>query len=320
MLGTEARVECGESDYETSDGDVYLSETDEKEDMRRKRIRKVVYDPRTEPKHLKLELGMRFANGLQARQAIKENAIEDGMGIHFRRVSRQQMEAYWRVYGSIVRETGQFIIKTLNGPHTCTTAMRNHQATSSWLAEKYLNVFRYRPAITVKELGVDVVRRFNCHVTMWKLYKAKYKAVEMLGGTVNEHYAKLRCYILELRKQDREDRFEIWTDVGAVFKGVYICFSGLKKGFQRGCKRVIGLDGAFLKTYLGGVLLCAIGNDPNNQMYPIAWAIVEVENQQNKSWFLKILVEDLGLSTGASFTFISDQQKVHTSTVIECQF
>lgn len=58
-------------------------------------------------------------------------------------------------------------------------------------------------------------------------------------------------------------------------------FSGLRKGFQEGCRRVIGLDGAHLKTYLGGVLLSAVASDANNQMYPIAWAVVEVENEEN---------------------------------------
>lgn len=75
-------------------------------------------------------------------------------------------------------------------------------------------------------------------------------------------------------------------------------------------KRVIGVDGAFLKTYLGGVLLCTVGKDPNNQMYPKAWAVVEVENLENWSWFLRILMEDMGLGEGAGTTFISDQQKL----------
>lgn len=319
VLGRETGRECGFSDYEDSDGDIYSSETDEdwEVDKIRKKVKRIVYDPKCDHKELKLALRMRFEDGIQCRDAIKENAIEDGRGIHFRRVSKEQLEAYcnppckWRCYGSIDKPTGHFLIKVLKQPHTCTTDMRNHQVNSPWIAKKYLNVFRYRPDLTVKELGQDIVRRYNCKVSIWKLYQAKYKAIEMLRGTVDEHYAKLRSYILELKRQDIEGKFELWTGVGAVFKGIYIGFSGLKKGFQEGCRRVIGLDGAHLKTYLGGVLLCAVGNDPNNQMFPIAWAIVEVENQENWSWFLKILTEDLGLSTGAGTTFISDQQKVN---------
>lgn len=217
----------------------------------------------------------------------------------------------WKCYGSLETSTGHFKIKTLNLPHTCSLAVRNKQLTSTWIARQYLNVFRYRPEITFKELAADIMLRYNCHVTRWKLYNARDKAIHMLRGTVAEHYAKLRSYMLELMRMDKEGRFELNLDVGAVFKGVYIGFSSLRKGFKEGCRRVIGLDGAFLKTYLGGVLLCAVATDANKQMYPIAWAVCEVENIENWSWFIRILVEDLGLGTGAGTTFISDQHKVY---------
>lgn len=61
----------------------------------------------------------------------------DGRGIHFMRVSKHHMEAYYnpacklRCYGSVVKSTGQFLIKDLEQPHTCPTAMRYNQVTSS---------------------------------------------------------------------------------------------------------------------------------------------------------------------------------------------
>lgn len=44
-------------------------------------------------------------------------------------------------------------------------------------------------------------------------------------------------------------------------------------------------------------------------MFPIAWAVVDVENHENQSWFLNPLIEDLGTSRGAMYTIMSDQQK-----------
>lgn len=41
---------------------------------------------------------------------------------------------------------------------------------------------------------------------------------------------------------------------------------------------MIGLDGCFLKGMLKGEILSLVGKGFNNQMYPIAWAIVEIEN------------------------------------------
>ncbi|GJR50451.1 zf-CCHC domain-containing protein [Tanacetum coccineum] len=49
----------------------------------------------------------------------------------------------------------------------------------------------------------------------------------------------------------------------------------VKDGWLAGCRKVIGLDGCFLKHTCRGELLVAMGRDANNQMYPIAWAVVK---------------------------------------------
>ncbi|KAL4291829.1 hypothetical protein GQ457_14G004970 [Hibiscus cannabinus] len=58
-----------------------------------------------------------------------------------------------------------------------------------------------------------------------------------------------------------------------------------------------------------GELLSAIGRDANNQMYPVAWAVVELECTDSWAWFLNLLATDLDLNDGFGFTIISDQQK-----------
>ncbi|GKF75093.1 hypothetical protein Tco_0224537, partial [Tanacetum coccineum] len=41
-----------------------------------------------------------------------------------------------------------------------------------------------------------------------------------------------------------------------------------------------------------------VGRDENNYIFPVASAIVNVENKDNWSWFLELLGEDLDLPTG----------------------
>lgn len=164
--------------------------------------------------------------------------------------------------------------------------------------------------MTIKELRDDIMEKYACEVTDSRLYNGRCKALEKLRGLVGEHYASIRSYILQLLKEDQEGRFELRLGDEAIFRGLYIGFSSLKKGFMKGCRPIIGLDGCFLKTHLGGVLLCATGKDGNNQIFPIAWAVVEAENQVCWTWFLSILCEELGINDGLGFTFISDQQKV----------
>ena len=135
--------------------------------------------------------------------------------------------------------------------------------------------------------------------------------MEMLRGLLESHYVKLRSYIAELKRVDREGRFELEVEEGK-FTSVYIGFSGLLKGFKHGCRHVISFDGAFLKIIVGGAILSAIGRDRNNQMFPISWAVVLTENEVCRRWFISRLFEELQIVDGLGWTFISDQQKVRT--------
>ncbi|GJX12936.1 reverse transcriptase domain-containing protein [Tanacetum coccineum] len=51
------------------------------------------------------------------------------------------------------------------------------------------------------------------------------------------------------------------------------------------------------------------GRDGNNQIYPITWAVVNVENKENWSWFMQCLSDDLGIVNSKGLTIISDQHK-----------
>ncbi|KAL6494833.1 hypothetical protein OROGR_031633 [Orobanche gracilis] len=63
------------------------------------------------------------------------------------------------------------------------------------------------------------------------------------------------------------------------------------------------------ETWIKGELLVAMGKDANNQMFPIAWAVVEKEDQHTWGWFLNLLGRDIKMEKGAGWTIMSDQQK-----------
>lgn len=47
------------------------------------------------------------------------------------------------------------------------------------------------------------------------------------------------------------------------------------------CRRIIHNDGTFMKWRMTGQLLVACGRDHNEEIFPIAWAIVDGENKPN---------------------------------------
>ncbi|KAD6796406.1 hypothetical protein E3N88_07302 [Mikania micrantha] len=64
------------------------------------------------------------------------------------------------------------------------------------------------------------------------------------------------------------------------------------------------------------IYIClAVGLDPNNGIYPLAYAVVEAENKDSWIWFLQCLQYDLELPTISNFTFISDREKAIISAL-----
>ncbi|XP_073137989.1 uncharacterized protein [Henckelia pumila] len=94
-----------------------------------------------------------------------------------------------------------------------------------------------------------------------------------------------------------------------TFDRLYYSLQGMKASFLTACRPIIGLDGCFLKTVHGGQLLVAIGRDGNDNMVPIALAVVQVENGENWTWSLRELLDDIGGLGENKWTFISDRQK-----------
>ncbi|XP_015966742.1 uncharacterized protein LOC107490475 [Arachis duranensis] len=97
-------------------------------------------------------------------------------------------------------------------------------------------------------------------------------------GDEKKHYMMVRDYGLTLLKANPGSTIQIATipqpDGTVIFDIMYVCLSGCRDGFKAGCRPLIGLDDAFLKTQFGGQILSAVGQDANHHIYVIAWGLV----------------------------------------------
>ena len=66
------------------------------------------------------------------------------------------------------------------------------------------------------------------------------------------------------------------------------------------------MNACFLKSETKGQLMSAVGKDGNNQMFLIASSVVEGENHASWTWFIELLMQDLGISDGLGWTIMSD--------------
>ena len=213
-----------------------------------------------------------------------------------------------------IRTVKNCTIKTLVDEHKSTKPYNNKLATVKHLNELYGKRIRKNPQWKVKEMAEAIKKELEIEVSRIKIIRLRKLALEGVHDSLKDHYSRLRDFGHEILKSNPQNTFKISTTRlnetdKNKFKRVYVCYYALKAGWKAGCRPIIGLDGCFLKTVCGGQLLSAVGRDGNNQMFPIAYSVVESENTESWTWFIELLKEDLELDRGGGLTIISDQQK-----------
>ncbi|GJW56831.1 transposase, MuDR, plant [Tanacetum coccineum] len=156
----------------------------------------------------------------------------------------------------------------------------------------YAKKIMMNPCIKVKEIIESILKKYKCKVKISQARRGKMKALQQYETCLEDHYGMLWSYASEILNSNP-----------------FNMVKGGGEGWLQGCRRVIGLDGCFLKTICKGELLSAVGRDGINQILSIAWVVVSVENKDNWSWFMELLINDLGLVSGEGLTIISDQHK-----------
>lgn len=217
-------------------------------------------------------------------------------------------------FATLESGSSSFVIKTLNQEHSCTLEFSKRRLGHKWLCMKYLNRFRADPNWSFEGFKQQVKEDTLTDISKWQFYRARKMARDIIHGSVAMQYGKLWDYAEELKKSNPGPTIKIKCypldpnkDENPKFMRMYICMGATKKGWLAGCRPIIGLDGCFVKGPFKGQLLAAVRIDPNNGIYPIAYALVESECYDSWLWFIELLSADLDI--GQNVTWISDRQK-----------
>ena len=226
-------------------------------------------------------------------------------------------ECPFRCYAKKMVTENSFQVISMTDKHTCVRSFKYGSLVNyKWIGKQFGNKIRQNPDIKLHEIADLVLRKYKCTISPGQCRNAKQYALHEGQATTEEHYAMIRSYGKAILDSNVGSTVKLGVTVNpdekTYFDRFYCCFSALKKGFMLGCRPIIALDGCFLKKPNVGEILTAIGRDGNNHIFPIAWAIVNVENKDNWSWFLELLGEDIGMPNGNGLTLMSDQHKVHS--------
>jgi hypothetical protein len=270
--------------------------------------------------NVKLELGSRFQNPTEFKDALRLYAIQNGFDYNYMHNDKRWVSAFckkkccWRIHASWMNAKKSFQIKTLFDVHNCGNHYKNKRATVKWAAERYLNNFRDQPDWKASALKEAIRRDYSLDFTLLSCHRAKRMALSIINGRHHDQYRHTREYAMALLKWNAGSSAYVRRD-GVFFQRMYICLDGCKKGFLAGCRPMICLDACFLKGEFAGQLHAAVARDGNDDIYPIAFAVCESESKDTWTWFLSILLEDIVGPHDHLWSFMSDRQKVITCNI-----
>jgi len=306
---------------EEYDSEQLCSDVDSDEGVSDKMPKFVKYNAEDMNKSFKFRLGMEFCSFKDFKHALMEHSVLNGKEIKFVKNDGKRVRVVCKkkrgflIMVSKVGGSQTFRVKTLVGSHRCGRVMFNKNANKDWIAQVLLDKFLDVGNMTVNQIIDEVRKNYSVGVTPWRAARAKEIAMDCMVGDGQRQYALLYDYVAELLRV-KAGTFKIKINqhtptLQPRFGSFYMCLDGYKQGFLAGCRPFIGVDGCHLKTTYGGQLLVAIGRDPNDQYFPLAFAVVENECKETWRWFLSLLLEDIGDIQSNCWVFISDQQKVN---------
>ncbi|KFK40955.1 hypothetical protein AALP_AA2G066100 [Arabis alpina] len=132
-------------------------------------------------------------------------------------------------------------------------------------------------------------------------------AMEKAVGSAKGSYALLPAYLTKLGRANPGSEIHIATENingATTFKFLFLSFAASIRGWDY-MRRVILLDGTHLHGRYGGCMLTASAQDGNYQIFPLAYAIVDSENDKSWEWFFSCLSKVI--SDSRDLVFISDR-------------
>ncbi|XP_057423577.1 uncharacterized protein LOC130717381 [Lotus japonicus] len=251
---------------------------------------------------VKLKVGLLFVDVDEFRATLKNFVIQEGFQVQMIKNEKARVTAIcsadgclWCIHASLTTDGKTFKIQTFNPLHSCIRTSKNSNATSTWTGKKSRSKFKADPNVSSNQ---ELLDNYGIEPSnLAQLYRARKRVRQDSNGVHALRYTGLSAWA-NLAKETNPGsiiklQLEPRINKNPEFKRFFVCLDAMKKGFVRGCRPWFGIDGCHLKGQYGGVLLSAVAVDGNKDIFPIAFAVVEVECKGSWMFFLSLLNDAL---------------------------
>ncbi|KAK4372977.1 hypothetical protein RND71_008361 [Anisodus tanguticus] len=148
------------------------------------------------------------------------------------------------------------------------------------------------PSIKLHQIQALITKAYGLYVSKTSCRREKLIVMTDHMCDYKEEFARLYDYAKKLKSTNPDTTVMVRTSKNTipdkeVLMGFYVCLGALKNGWLEGCRKIIDFDAAFLEGVCKGELLSCISNDGSNQMYLVAWVVVDKETKDTWSWFIR---------------------------------
>lgn len=268
-----------------------------------------------------LVIGQEFPDVETCRRMLKEIAIALHFDLRIVKSDRSRFIAKcskegcpWRVHVAKCPGVPTFSIRTLHGEHTCEGVrdLHHQQASVGWVARSVESRLRENPQYKPKQILNDIREQHGVAVSYMQAWRGKERSMAAVHGTFEEGFRLLPSYCEQIRKTNPGSIALVFaTGQENSFQRLFVSYRASIYGFINACRPLLELDRTHLKGKYLGTLLCASAVDAEEALFPLAFAIVDAETDENWMWFLSELRKLLGVNTDnmPRLTILSERQK-----------
>ncbi|XP_019262296.1 PREDICTED: uncharacterized protein LOC109240126 [Nicotiana attenuata] len=203
----------------------------------------------------------------------------------------------WRLKASSLRASNLFKVTDFNSVHSYLTDKRfcsQKQAVSAFVAAVVQDKLVDPKSIyTPTDIQIDIQKAYGMDLSYMQAWRSKEKAMQLLRGKPSESYKKMPTYLYMLKYANPGSVTRLHTEGDGSFLYAFIAIYASIRGWVY-CRPTVVVDGSFLKSTYRGTILTASTQDAEGQILPLAYAIVDSENDASWEWFFVQFRETYG--------------------------